>query len=26
EMMRDVAHKLTDADIDILSKYVGGLH
>ncbi|MEF2485403.1 c-type cytochrome [Vibrio mimicus] len=26
EMMRDVAHKLTDSDIDILSKYVGGLH
>ncbi len=26
EMMRDVAKKLTDADIEILSKYVGGLH
>lgn len=25
-MMRDVAKKLTDADIDTLSKYVGGLH
>ncbi|WJG26107.1 c-type cytochrome [Vibrio furnissii] len=25
-MMRDVAKKLTDADIEILSKYVGGLH
>ncbi|MCG3730308.1 c-type cytochrome [Vibrio cincinnatiensis] len=25
-MMRDVAKKLTDADIDVLSKYVGGLH
>ncbi|MEZ8052150.1 cytochrome c [Vibrio atlanticus] len=25
-MMRDVARKLTDADIDTLSKYVGGLH
>ncbi|WP_117235600.1 c-type cytochrome [Vibrio maerlii] len=26
EMMRDVAKKLTDEDIDTLSKYVGGLH
>ncbi|MGL6027384.1 MAG: c-type cytochrome [Vibrio sp.] len=26
EMMRDIAHKLTDADIDTLSQYVGGLH
>ncbi|MDV7104128.1 c-type cytochrome [Vibrio sp. TH_r3] len=26
EMMRDVAMKLTDAEIDTLSKYVGGLH
>lgn len=26
EMMRDVAKKLTDEDIDVLSKYVGGLH
>jgi len=25
-MMRDVAKKLTDAEIDTLSKYVGGLH
>ena len=25
-MMQDVAKKLTDADIEILSKYVGGLH
>ncbi|GMM89593.1 c-type cytochrome [Vibrio fortis] len=25
-MMRDVAKKLTDADIETLSKYVGGLH
>ncbi|GAB2653703.1 c-type cytochrome [Vibrio panuliri] len=25
-MMRDVAEKLTDEDIDVLSKYVGGLH
>lgn len=25
-MMRDVAKKLTDADIEVLSKYVGGLH
>jgi len=25
-MMRDVAKKLTDDDIEILSKYVGGLH
>ncbi|OLQ95753.1 cytochrome C [Vibrio ponticus] len=25
-MMRDVAKKLTDEDIDVLSKYVGGLH
>ncbi|MEZ9042233.1 MULTISPECIES: cytochrome c [unclassified Vibrio] len=25
-MMRDIAKKLTDADIDTLSKYVGGLH
>ncbi|RTZ14201.1 cytochrome c4 [Vibrio aquaticus] len=25
-MMRDVAKKLTDEDIDTLSKYVGGLH
>ena len=25
-MMRDVAKKLTDADIDTLAKYVGGLH
>ncbi|MFA0568176.1 c-type cytochrome [Vibrio gallaecicus] len=25
-MMRDVAKKLTDADVDTLSKYVGGLH
>ena len=25
-MMSDVAKKLTDADIEILSKYVGGLH
>ncbi|EEX42623.1 c-type cytochrome [Vibrio furnissii] len=25
-MMRDVAKKLTDADIEILSKYVGGLY
>ncbi|MGL6260556.1 c-type cytochrome [Vibrio sp. WXL103] len=25
-MMRDIARKLTDEDIDILSKYVGGLH
>ncbi|KJY84396.1 cytochrome C [Vibrio galatheae] len=26
EMMRDIAKKLTDDDIDTLSKYVGGLH
>ncbi|EEX95576.1 cytochrome c4 precursor [Vibrio orientalis CIP 102891 = ATCC 33934] len=26
EMMRDIAKKLTDEDIDTLSKYVGGLH
>jgi cytochrome c553 len=26
EMMRDVAMKLTDAEIETLSKYVGGLH
>ncbi|WP_419571597.1 c-type cytochrome [Rheinheimera sp.] len=25
-MMRDVAKKLTDEDIEVLSKYVGGLH
>lgn len=25
-MMRDIAKKLTDDDIDVLSKYVGGLH
>ena len=25
-MMRDIAKKLTDEDIDILSKYMGGLH
>lgn len=25
-MMRDIAMKLTDADIDLLSKYLGGLH
>lgn len=25
-MMRDIAKKLTDEDIDTLSKYVGGLH
>ncbi|MGR2847385.1 c-type cytochrome [Vibrio vulnificus] len=25
-MMRDIAKKLTDEDIEILSKYVGGLH
>lgn len=25
-MMRDIAAKLTDKDIDILSKYLGGLH
>lgn len=25
-MMRDIAKKLTDEDIDILSKYLGGLH
>lgn len=25
-MMRDVAKNLTDADIEVLSKYVGGLH
>jgi cytochrome c553 len=25
-MMGDVSHKLTDEDIEILSKYVGGLH
>ncbi len=25
-MMRDTAHKLTDKDIEVLSKYLGGLH
>ncbi len=25
-MMRDVAKKLTDQDIEVLSKYVAGLH
>ena len=25
-MMRDIAKKLTDEDIEILSKYLGGLH
>lgn len=25
-MMRDVAKKLTDEGIEVLSKYVGGLH
>jgi cytochrome c553 len=25
-MMRDIAKRLTDSDIDILSKYLGGLH
>lgn len=25
-MMRDIAKRLTDEDIEILSKYLGGLH
>ncbi|MDW1833498.1 c-type cytochrome, partial [Vibrio sp. Vb1755] len=25
-MMRDIAKKMTDEDIEVLSKYVGGLH
>ena len=25
-MMRDIASKMTDEDIDVLSKYLGGLH
>ncbi|MDF4652696.1 cytochrome c4, partial [Vibrio parahaemolyticus] len=24
--MRDIAKKMTDEDIEVLSKYVGGLH